>query len=536
MDKEKTTAGSLALREKQPRVITIAAAQQPEDIKLRVAAYARVSSSSEDQLNSFAAQNRYYTKLISGKENWTMVDIYADEGITGTSAEKREDFQRLIADCRRGKIDRILVKSISRFARNTKECLEAIRELKSLGVGVCFEKEHIDTATMSGEMMTAMFAAFAQAESDSISGNMKWSYQRRMQRGEFITCSAPYGYRLHNGDLKVHVEEGEVVYWIYSVYLKGMSMDQIAKMLNQAGVPVADNPQQQEWERSTVAYILKNEKYVGDTLCQKSYTTESLPLVQRKNKGERPQYYIQESHTPIVSRELFDAVQRLRERRSIEKHPERYFAPNPLRQKLVCGKCGAMLKEKGSRGKLYYVCCTHLEDRASCEMLPIATEHIKRAFQSLYYGLKHYGIPILTQMIANLQTIRSRRMLWSMDVISLNKRISDLYSQNQMLATLKQQGLVDPDIFISKTNELTEQLRAAKLEKERLLEAEGDETIKQTQELLDVLEAGPDFLAEFDAELFGELVEKIIVENNERIRFRLKNGLELAETIERTVR
>ena len=139
-------------------------------------------------------------------------------------------------------------------------------------------------------------------------------------------------------------------------------------------------------------------------------------------------------------------------------------------------------------------------------------------------------------MIANLQTIRSRRMLWSMDVISLNKRISDLYSQNQMLAALKQQGLVDPDIFIPKTNELTEQLRAAKLEKERLLEAEGDETIAQTQELLDVLEAGPDFLVEFDAELFGELVDKIIVESNERIRFRLKNGLELAETIERTVR
>lgn len=143
MNEEKTTAGSLALRERQPRVITIAAAQQPEDIKLRVAAYARVSSSSEDQLNSFAAQNHYYATLISSKENWTMVDIYADEGITGTSTEKREEFQRLITDCRRGKIDRILVKSISRFARNTKECLEAIRELKSLGIGVCFEKEYI---------------------------------------------------------------------------------------------------------------------------------------------------------------------------------------------------------------------------------------------------------------------------------------------------------------------------------------------------------------------------------------------------------
>ena len=158
------TDGSMALREKQYRVITIEATEKPQNAKLRVAAYARVSSASDDQLNSFAAQNRHYSDLISSKDNWRMVDIYADEGITGTSAEKREDFQRLLADCRRGLIDRVLVKSISRFARNTKECLETIRELKSLGVGVYFEKENIDTATMSGEMMTALFASFAQAE------------------------------------------------------------------------------------------------------------------------------------------------------------------------------------------------------------------------------------------------------------------------------------------------------------------------------------------------------------------------------------
>lgn len=148
---KKRTDGSMALQEKQCRVITIAPAEQLQDIKLRVAAYARVSSSSDDQLNSFAAQNRYYATLISGKENWTMVDIYADEGITGTSAKKREDFQRLMADCRRGKIDRILVKSISRFARNTKECLEAIRELKLLGVSVYFEKEDISDRRKSAD-------------------------------------------------------------------------------------------------------------------------------------------------------------------------------------------------------------------------------------------------------------------------------------------------------------------------------------------------------------------------------------------------
>ena len=150
MEKELLTAGSLALEQKQRSVIVIDATEHPQKVKLRVVAYCRVSSDSDDQLNSFAAQNRYYTTLIASKDNWALVDIYADEGITGTSAQKRADFQRLMADCRRGLIDRVLTKSVSRFARNTKECLEAIRELKALGIGVQFEKEHLDTATMSG--------------------------------------------------------------------------------------------------------------------------------------------------------------------------------------------------------------------------------------------------------------------------------------------------------------------------------------------------------------------------------------------------
>ena len=180
------TDGSMALREKQYRVITIEATEKPQNAKLRVAAYARVSSASDDQLNSFAAQNRHYSDLISSKENWRMVGIYADEGITGTSAEKREAFQRLLADCRRGLIDRVLVKSISRFARNTKECLETIRELKSLGVGVYFEKENINTLEADSEILITMPGAFAQAESESISANVRWGKRQAMSEGKTI--------------------------------------------------------------------------------------------------------------------------------------------------------------------------------------------------------------------------------------------------------------------------------------------------------------------------------------------------------------
>lgn len=190
MDEKRLVDGATALAEKQSRVIKIEPAERPQNVRLRVAAYTRVSSDSEDQLNSFAAQNRYYTELISGKAEWRMVDIYADEGITGTSVAKRDDFQRMMADCRRGLIDQILVKSISRFARNTKDCLQNIRELKELGVNVRFEREGIDTVNVSSELITAIYAAFAQKESESISGNRQWGYQRSMEQGTFNTYYA----------------------------------------------------------------------------------------------------------------------------------------------------------------------------------------------------------------------------------------------------------------------------------------------------------------------------------------------------------
>ena len=321
MEKKQLTDGSMALQEKQCRVITIEATEKQQDIKLRVAAYARVSSASDDQLNSFAAQNRYYADLISGKENWSMVDIYADEGITGTSAEKREDFQRLLADCHRGLIDRILVKSISRFARNTTECLETIRELKALGISIYFEKENIDTSTMSGEMMTAIFAAFAQAESESISGNMRWSYQKRMQSGKFITCKAPFGYRLCDGRLEIVESEAQIVRLIFDRFLAGYSTTEIASEITSLGIPTRDKIPY--WQHTTVCYVLQNEKYVGDSLLQKRYSTDTLPVKKKINHGNKDQYYIADSHPPIVDRLIFERAQALYQAKSSKATPHK---------------------------------------------------------------------------------------------------------------------------------------------------------------------------------------------------------------------
>ena len=532
MAEKHLTDGTTALAA-QPRVIKIEAAEKPENARMRVAAYTRVSSDSDDQLNSFAAQNRYYAALISGKAEWRMVDIYADEGITGTSAAKREDFQRMMADCRRGLIDQILVKSISRFARNTKDCLEAVRELKELGVNVRFEREGIDTANVSSELITAIYAAFAQKESESISGNMRWSYQRRMEAGTFLPSSMAYGYKLVGRKIEIDADAALVVCRIFQWYLNGVNRTAIAKKLNEEGI---SSGQCKKWHDASVRYILTNEKYTGDSLWQKTYTSDTLPTTRHKNKGEHEQYYAVGTHPPIIPREIFDQAQNLLQKRETDYRKRNCPGSHPLTGKIVCGCCGSTFRRKEYRGKIRWACMGHERSGKDCPITPITGKTIYEAFCRLYYKLKHQSLPILAQMLENLQTIRDRRLLWSEDIVSINKKISELSSQNQTLAFLKQNGLVDPDIFISKSNELTRQLRQAKLDKEKLMAAEGDATAQRTRELIALLEDGPDFLDRPDTELCGALVAEIIVESNDTLRFRLHNGLELRESIERTVR
>ena len=271
---KKQTDGNLALE--QQRVIVIPAHDEVVARKLRVAAYARVSSSSEDQLNSYRVQNQYYSELISSNPDWEMVDIYADEGITGTSVEKREDFQRMMQDCRKGKIDRILVKSISRFARNTKDCLAAVRELKELGVSVQFEEQGIDTSKVSSEMVTAIMASLAQKGSESISGNVRWGVQKRMLDGTFISSSGPYGYEMFHGQLRILPSEAQFVKWIFQAYLSGLNAQSIAEQMNQA-YALLGIENTRKWHNTTILYILSNERYIGDSLWQKTYATDSLP-------------------------------------------------------------------------------------------------------------------------------------------------------------------------------------------------------------------------------------------------------------------
>lgn len=527
--KEKTN-GSLAMA---PKVIMVPATSQENPRKLRVAAYARVSSNSEDQKHSFAAQNAYYSKLITDNPNWELADIYADQGITGTSMEKRDDFLRMMEDCRRGRIDRILVKSSSRFARNTKESLEAVRELKALGVSVYFEAQNIDTAQVSGEILTAMFAAMAQRESEAISQRLRWSYQIRMRQGRFSTCKAPYGYRLVKGHLEIREDEAPVIRHIFDSYLAGTSMENIAKEITDRGCPTRDKTPY--WQLTSIQYILQNEKYAGDSLSQKKYTTLSLPRQQKINHGELEQYLVEDFHPAIISRETFQKAQVLLAQRSAAVRPQPEI-PHPFAQKIVCGHCGALCRRKNCGGFVHWVCRRHDKSIAACPNTQVPEVQLKEAFLRLYYKLKHHGAEPLTQLISDLRTARNGSLLWGEDIVELNKQISDIASQERLLAQLKQQGVVDPDIFISRSNLLAERRRELKLQKERILYAEEEHTIQRTQELIDALESGPDWLEAFDGELFSVLVEKIIIEDNENLRFRLINGLEVTEAIGRTKR
>ena len=518
--KEKTN-GSLAMA---PRVITIPATGQENPRKLRVAAYARVSSNSEDQKHSFVAQNAYYSKLITDNPDWELVDVYADKGITGTSVEKREDFLRMMEDCRKGRIDRILVKSSSRFARNAKESLEAVRELKALGVSVYFEEQNIDTAQASGEILTAMFAALAQRESEAISERMRWSYRMRMQKGEFNTCQAPLGFRLNGRALEIIPEEAKIVRRIFEEYLSGSNSREIARNLN------FDNTLGLTWNHKTIDYILQNERYAGNALLQKRYTSDTFPSKLKYNHGERPQYYVSDINDAIVPQEVFDKAQTLRKERNVLQGQ----VHSKMSRRMRCS-CGSRIRAKRIHSKWYWVCCGHDEER-TCSLMPIQEEQVEQAFLRLYFKLKCHGVEIFTQLISDLRTAKSGSLLWNEDIVELNKQISDIASQERLLAQLKQQGVVDPDIFISRSNLLAERRRELKLKKERILYAEEDHTIQRTQELIDVLESGPDWLEALDEELFGALVEKIVVEDNENLHFRLINGVEVTEPIERTKR
>ena len=510
--------------------VTIIPSSERKPETLRVAAYCRVSSDSSDQLHSYAAQIRKYTEEISHHEDWKLVDIYADEGLTGTRMDKREDFNRMLSDCRKGRIDKILVKSVSRFARNTKDCLAALRELMSLGVTVYFEKENINTETLTTELMVSVSGALAQQESISISQNQRISYKRRMERGEFITCTAPLGYRLVNGkDLEIIPEEAELIRWIFESYLSGHSTKWIAARMTEQGIPTTWN--RGVWHEQVIRKILANEKYIGDSLCQKTFTTDTFPYERRLNKGDADQYYTERSHPAIIEREAFERVQALMKKRAdrISNPPVEY----PLSKKIICGECGSIFTRKQTKiGLALWVCRKHDRRAADCPIGRIPESEVYTAFVRMYNKLRlHEGV-IITPALTQLQELNNALQRGNPAMLEINKAIAATSEQSYKVTTLQSKGLLDAAVCSAKLMDIEAKLAELRRERRRLLKNEDIEAVIDTlRQTANLIQNGPERLERFDEVLFADLVEKITAESQTRIRFRLYGGIELTEPL-----
>ena len=326
-------------------------------IKLtRVAAYCRVSTGKDAMLHSLSEQISYYSQLIQLHEGWIYCGVYADEAVSGTKTE-RENFVRLINDCRAGKIDMIITKSISRFARNTVTLLETVRELKNSGVGVFFEEQQINTLTADGEFLMTILASYAQEEARSVSENVKWRIKRDFEQGVLPMCvKYIYGYkRTEDGNLVINPNEMETVRMIYHLFLSGFGIVKIARLLDEAEKPC---PMAERWSEHTVRYILSNEKYIGDLRLQKSFSTDFLTRKRKLNHGEKTQYYVQDNHEPIVLRTDYEKVQQELELRKAQYCGKTKCGQYVFTHKIRCGIGGKYYKRKISKGKVYWMCST----------------------------------------------------------------------------------------------------------------------------------------------------------------------------------
>lgn len=357
--------------------------------KLRVAAYCRVSTDQEDQMHSFEAQVDYYTRYIHERENYELAGIYADEGISGTNVRKRKQFKKMIEDCKAGKVDLVITKSISRFARNTQDCLQYSRLLKNLGIGIVFEKENINTLDSTGELLFTILSSLAQDESRNISENCKWGIRSKFKKGELHLNTCKFlGYdKDEDGKLVINKEQAKTVARIYDEFLWGMNPQQIARELEEEGVPGCCG--QTKWYTTTVIGILKNEKHMGDALLQKTYTVDFLTKKQVKNNGEITQVYVKDSHEGIIDKETWSAVQEEFERREkfMKQHGLKKYVYgaecNPFTSRIFCGECGHSYTKHSwkSRGVEQWQCKNHRTGgKLTCKNVFVDSRDLEEGF------------------------------------------------------------------------------------------------------------------------------------------------------------
>ena len=535
-----------------PNVLVIPA--NPEAAKnraakrqLRVAAYCRVSTDDEEQLTSYEAQKAYYTDKIMTNPDWTMAGIFADEGISGTSTAKRKEFNRLIRSCRQGKVDVVMVKSISRFARNTLDCISYTRMLQALGIAVIFEKENINTLEMDSELLITMMGAFAQAESESMGANIRWGMREAMRQGKAsIRYDNLYGYEKgEDGKPKIIPEQAEVVRRIYESYLAGQSLRMIKNALEQDGIPNIKGVV--SWHPAVLQSILANEKYCGDVLRQKTYIEDTISKRVKKNTGQLPMYLIQNHHEGIVSREMFNAAQAELARRNAGKAPSRKQAPTgrakysakyALSDRLICGECGSLHRRcvwthHGQR-RVVWRCVSRIDygSRYCHEAPTIDEKPLQDAILAAINSVMSRK-DILIGQIAD--AMRMELLPSGEDGVSLGDLDRMIEAQERRFGELFASVQSNQD-FMAHADEfkaINDELSALKSRKALLLERQIRDSAAnwRVDEAVELLSEGTAELTEWDESVIRQLVETVKIISKEKILVTLQGGIEIEQDV-----
>ena len=534
-----------------PTVICIPA--KPEAVRaskrqLRVAAYCRVSTDDEEQLTSYEAQKNYYTDKIMTNKEWTMAGIFADEGITGTSARKRPEFLRMIRQCKQGKIDIVLTKSISRFARNTVDCLNYVRALKELGIAVIFEKENMNTLEVDSEILITMLGAFAQSESESISANVRWGIRQAMKEGKAtIQYKYLYGYRKgDDGKPEIIPEQAEVVRKIYDLFLSGTPVRGIQEYLNANSVPNING--ESKWARSAIDSILTNEKYCGDVLLQKTYIDDCINKKVKKNTGQLPMYLVQNHHEGIISHETFDAAQAEIARRSAGKSPSkknsptgrsRYSSKYALSDRLYCGECGTRYqrctwRNRDGSKRIVWRCVSRVDyGNKYCHDSPTLDEEplhraILAAINSAVKDKDNIVCNLKAAMEKELAPIAGQQLSLS----EIDNRLEQLNTEfSKVLAEASESGnqAAYSDRFRDIMQHQTE-LKAQRNEIQRML-AESGKAAAHIEQCRQAAETTPSAISEWDEALIRQVVESVTAETGNEIIVALRSGASIHQEL-----
>lgn len=511
--------------------------------QLRVAAYCRVSTEEEEQQSSYEAQCTYYTDKIMTNPEWTMAGIFADEGITGTSTKKRDDFNRMIRRCKAKKIDLILTKSISRFARNTLDTINYTRMLRAMGIGVIFEKENINTLDMDSEMLITMLGAFAQAESESISRNVAWGKRQAIREGKVhVNFKRLYGYVLReDGIPDIDSEKANVVRLIFERYVAGDSLRMITYRLNNAGIL---NPSgEPEWKSATIRSILMNEKYCGDVLGQKTFKEGVIGGKVQKNTGQLPQVLVQNNHPAIISRELFYAVQEETKRRTAAKSPSTksptgrssYTSKYALSERLACGECGTLYRRCTWNGKeqkrIVWRCVSRLDyGKKYCHNSPTMDEvPLQKAIMAALNTKMPPKLDVVTQITDALlqEAVPSRGS--AMTLGEVKRRIEELTAEFDQLLELNACGNKADRRFA----EIAKEMAELKRQQERIAAQlrNNQEAQERAHTIVAALDQEDHHLNEWDEEMIRQLVHTVKVISADHIRVYLNDGTEIDQTV-----